>query len=261
MGQCYITVFSDNFANCSLLYVIIYHSSRYKHRLKLKWIGTKGIWAYLWNTNDFVMIKNRSCWLKESSIGAKTLDIFCGCLGRREECLLSFRVRLGGVVRGHSCLLLVLQLHEISIQGKKYRESMWRIKPVDSSLGFDTDYLGTLGHIPHFSGPMIPLLETRMQPTALLSALVKTRWDRAAEQRGRGLYAKGAINACPRSYRFWNLTWGPKNSFCVFSSWDDGERGGPSLPVDWHLTQKGASKELPGFFPSVLGFEHIHCLM
>lgn len=79
-----ITVFSDNFAKCSLLYVIIYHNSCCKHKLKVQCIEMKGIWAYLWNVSSFVMmIKNRSSLLKEPSIGAKTLGTSCGCLGRR----------------------------------------------------------------------------------------------------------------------------------------------------------------------------------
>lgn len=36
------------------------------------------------------------------------------------RCLLSFHVSLVEVVRGHLCLLLGLQLCEISIKGEKY---------------------------------------------------------------------------------------------------------------------------------------------
>ena len=87
------------------------------------------------------------------------LSAFHDCLGRKEESLLSFHVRLVDVVRGHLCLLLDLSFMKFLSRERNTANSLprthGRVKPVGSNLGFDSDYLGNTGQVPHFSGSVI----------------------------------------------------------------------------------------------------------
>lgn len=157
----------------------------------------KGIWAYLWSINNFVMmIKIGPTYWKNRKSEPRRWAL--SVVSWQEGSVLA--VCPCQICRSGSwapCLLLGLWLHEISIKGEKYCKTLYREHVRSQTRGFLFGLwfwlLGKYWPSSPFlwvSGTAVWEQDAADRP---LSALVKTRRDHASEERGRDLCAECSI--------------------------------------------------------------------